>query len=517
MYCDQCGTKLTDGSWICPTCGHELPDSVRALLAKAGVDPISPSLQEPEQPSDEQTRPIDAGHLLDMGQEAIPSAPEPTIAETVPHMVEAPALSDETISLVPVASDTASSVEPDKTEEQLEAKSSPRPRRRGCGWAMIAGMLAGCALLIMISVGGLAVYQGLQERTRLNRAAATEHYQRGLEQFAASNFDLAKAELELAVALDPANRDAEAKLIEINLLLGQLPTPTSAVRRQTALLLFNESRELYNMGDWEGAIAKLEQVRSLDAEYEPDKVTELLFESSVKAGQKLASESRMEEAIRYFDRALALRPSDVTVRDQKRYASLYLAGTGYWGANWQGAIDTFTALYQLQPNYLDTKQRLFDAYVEFGDYLVSKSQWCKARDQYNGALSYSVNAEVVVKRESAEQQCIQGSLPTATPPPSGAFVGRLLTVEEVGSPSAMMIRGYVKNAQGQPVPNVRVGLSVFDWNAAPALTNGDGLFAFDGLGNPVTYTVTLLDLTSVPFPVKADWSKLTWVELQAQP
>ena len=165
----------------------------------------------------------------------------------------------------------------------------------------------------------------------------------------------------------------------------------------------------------------------------------------------------------------------------------------------------------------DRITRLFDAYVEFGDYLVSKGQWCKARDQYNGALSYSVNAEVVTKRESTEQQCIQGTLPTATPPPSGVFVGKMLRVEDVGSSSAMMIRGYVKNAQGQPLPDIRVGLSAFDWNAPPALTTSEGLFSFDGLANPVTYTVTLLELASVPLPVKADWSKLVWVELQAQP
>ena len=517
MYCNQCGTRLPDGSWICPQCGHELPESVRALLVKANGSAAQPASQETALRAQERTQSVGDQQLLVPTEEA--RVPEPLLAAAPAGQTPAqvPAPSDATSDGTAAGLDSTVSVETESTEGRLRGESASRARRRGCGWAMISGMLAGCALLIMLSVGALAVYQGLQERTRLNRAAATEHYQRGVEQFAAGNYELARAELEMAVALDPANRDAEAKLIEINLLVGQLPTPTSAVRRQTALLLYNEARELYNQGDWEGTVAKLEQVQSLDATYESDRVTELLFESTYKAGLKLVGESRMEEAIRHFNRALALRPSDVTVRDQKRFASLYLAATSYWGANWQGAIDTFTALYQLQPNYLDTKQRLFRAYVEFGDYLASKEQWCKARDQYNGALSYSVNAEVITKREGAELQCTQGTLPTATPAPSGAFVGRLLTVEDVGSVGAMMIRGYVKDAQGQPVANVRVGLSAFDWNASPAVTNDQGLFAFDGLGNPVTYTVTLLDLASVPLPVKAEWSKLVWVELQAQP
>lgn len=515
MYCNQCGTKLADGGWICPECGHELPESVRALIDRAGIERNPSSVDESAQQSEAQ---IPLGQMLEPSipeTGPVPPAAVPDGGEIAQRGLMVPESPDQQEAHAPVARDAAPSAEPADAIEHSRGRS--RPRRRGCGWAMIAGMLAGCALLTMLSVGGLAVYQGLQERTRLNRAAAAEHYQRGLEHFTASNYDLARAELELAVALDPTNRDAEAKLIEVNLLVGQLPTPTSAVRRQTALLLYNEARELYNQGDWEGTVAKLEQVQSLDAAYESDIVAELLFESSVKAGQKLVGESRMEEAIRYFDRALALRPADVTVRDQKRFASLYLAGIGYWGANWQGAIDTFTALYQLQPNYLDTKQRLFTAHVEFGDYLASKNQWCNARDQYNGALSYSVSAEIVTKRENAESQCSQSALPTATPAPSGTFVGQLLRVEDVGFASAMMIRGYVKDSQGRPVVNTRVGLTAFDWTASPALTNEEGLFAFDGLGNPVTYTVTLLDLSSVPLPVKADWSKLSWVQFQAQP
>ncbi len=81
----------------------------------------------------------------------------------------------------------------------------------------------------------------------------------------------------------------------------------------------------------------------------------------------------------------------------------------------------------------------------------------------------------------------------------------------------MMIRGHVLDAEGNPVGGVQVGLSAWDWSAPPALTTLDGVFAFDGLGNPVTYSVTLVDVPAVPLPVKTDWSKLVWVEFRAQP
>ncbi|MBM4430635.1 MAG: hypothetical protein FJ026_09870, partial [Chloroflexi bacterium] len=281
-------------------------------------------------------------------------------------------------------------LEPDEdssaTAEEL-AVATPVARASGCGWAMIAGMIAACALLLISALAFVGIYQGIQERNRLNRAAALEHYQKGVEQLAAENYELARAEFELALQLDPKNRDAANKLSEVNAALTSRPTPTSAVRYQTAALLYNEARELYNRGDWEGVIAKLEQVRALEPDYEREPVTVLLVEAYYKAALRLVGEDRMEEAIRYFDQALELRPGETAIREQKRLASLYLAGLGYWGANWQGAIDSLSVLYGLKPDYKDVRQRLYDAYVAYAESLASKGDWCAARDRYDNALA----------------------------------------------------------------------------------------------------------------------------------
>jgi len=475
MYCNQCGTKVDDSAIVCPRCGYKLPLS-------QGLGPV-PAPGEPA----EETVP------LREEPEAVAMAEEPETTEAIP-LAEEPVL----------------------PAEDVEGPESSRPTR-GCGWAMVAGMLAGCAILLIVGIGLLAVYQGLQERTRLNRAAALDHYQKGLEQVAAENYELARAEFELALQLDPKNLDAETQLAEVNSLLSLQPTPTSIVRLQTAMLLYNEANDLYNKGDWEGVIVKLEQVQTLEPEYEQEQVAILLVEAYYKAGLRLVSENRLEEAIRYFDLALQLRPGEQAIRDEKRFASLYAAGLGYWGANWQGAIDTFHALYQLKPDYKDTRQRLCDAYVAHGDYLYEEKHWCAARDQYNSALAMNSSDELRAKRDDAARRCTIASLPTATPLPSGTFVGQLVRVEDVGSQTAMIIRGHVLDAQGKPVADVRVGLSAGGWSASPATTNAEGLFGFDGLGNPATYTVTLLDVPVVALSVKTDWSKLVWVEFRRQP
>jgi tetratricopeptide (TPR) repeat protein len=370
MYCNQCGTPVDDQATVCPKCGYELPPNFEPPAESA------PLYQEPEA----------------------------LLAEDATQPVE------------PV--DESAMLYPASTEGAPEA---PEPKRpiRGCGWAMLAGMLAGCAILLIVGLGLVAVYQGLQERTRLNRAAATEHYHKGLEQLSAENYELARAEFELALRLDPKNLDAETKLAEVNAALSALPTPTSAVRYQTAMLLYNEARDLYNRGDWAGAVDKLEQVQVMEPQYEPDQVISLLVDACYKAGLLLVSENRMEEAIRYFDSALQLRPGEQAIRDEKRFASLYVAGLGYWGANWQGAIDTFNALYQLKPDYKDTYRRLHDAYVAYGDSLVANKEWCSARDQYDRALALIGSDELKAKREDAAMQCTLASQPTSTPPSSG--------------------------------------------------------------------------------------------------
>ncbi len=414
------------------------------------------------------------------------------------------------------AADVEPPVEPIYTPAESET-ARPSPRTGGCGWAMIAGMAAGLAILVIVALALLGIYQGVQERTHLNRAAAMEHYQKGLEQLTLQNYELARAEFELTVQLDPKNREAVTKLAEVNALISSQPTATSALSHQTAVLLYNEARELYNQGDWEGVISKLEQVRSLEPEYEREQITNLLVEAYYKAGLGLVEEDRMEEAIRYLDRALELRPAEQVAREQKRWASLYLAGLGYWGADWQGAIESFSVLYQLKPDYKDTRQRLYDAYVAYADTLYEDGDWCAARDHYDSALAMTFSEVLKARREEAAQHCAFAPGPTGTPPPSGTFVGRLVGLEDVGQEEAMMIRGHILDAEGNPMPGVQVGLSAWDWSAPPALTNAAGIFAFDGLGNPLTYTVTLIDLPHVSLPVKADWSKLVWVEFRPQP
>ncbi len=401
---------------------------------------------------------------------------------------------------------------PELPAEEPAAQSTTK---RGCSWAMGAGMVAGVAILVMIVIAGLAIWQGYQERARINRSAAADHYQKGLEYLNRQAYDLARAEFEIVLQLNPAHKEAATKLAEAQAHGNAQPTP-SPQKQQDIVLLYNEARQAYNDGDWATVLAKLQQVQNLDPNYDKETVTTLLAEAYYKSGLELVEQNRMEEAVRFFNRSEELRPGNPDVYEQKRLASLYLAGMNYWGANWLGVIENLSVLHELRPDYKDVQSKLQEAHIAYADILLVKGEWCTARDHYASAVAIRPRDDIEAKRRTASDYCAAAPASTGTPAPSGTFVGRLVRVEHVGQ-HAMMIRGTILDEMGKPMPGVRVGLSAWDWKAPPATANENGVFAFDGLGNPVTYTVTIEGMATVPLQVKTDWDKLVWVEFRRQP
>ena len=100
--------------------------------------------------------------------------------------------------------------------------------------------------------------------------------------------------------------------------------------------------------------------------------------------------------------------------------------------------------------------------------------------------------------------------PGPTKAPLGTFVGSVVEQTAI-DPGKMFIRGHVLDKGDRGVQGTRVQIQAWDWKTM-AVTDGNGQFAFDGLGNPVTYTLTLLDLLSLPFDVAGEWGKIKWVQ-----
>jgi len=296
------------------------------------------------------------------------------------------------------------------------------------------------ALLLIVGFGGLLLAgllgarQGLELRQAQRATAVAEHFQQGLRYLGSGQRTLAKAEFARVLELEPDHQAALVHLRELEekgMSVGaptatplptptpqSTPTPSSATSPTSALdELLADARQLFEQQRWEEAALRLEQLRALAPDYEPQTVTGLLFQAYYRRGLQLVQGDHLEAALRSFDRALTLRPDDVEVREQRELAALYVAGIGTWGADWQRTIATFTELFNRRPDYRDAQQRLFDAYREYGEALAHKEQWCAAAEQYGGALAVRDDPEVARLWEEAEYLC-RTATPTPTPTPS---------------------------------------------------------------------------------------------------
>jgi TolB protein len=285
----------------------------------------------------------------------------------------------------------------------LEDALKRRGRLLGCAWAVAIALVA---CLILAGIGAIGIRDGLRERARLNQEAAFEHYSLGLTHLEKGELELAIGEFELALRLYPDYREAEEKLAEARDALKALATPAFDALEKAAAMLFEQALFLYEEGKWEEAAFKLEELRSFAPLYEKKRVEEMLFSALFKRGKELVEEERLEEALRFFDRALELRPEEKEASIQRKLAALYLTALSYWGADWEKTIVNFSALHNIDPSYKDVSRRLHDAYVNYGDLLAEKEEWCLAEEQYALALEVEFEREIEEKRVNANYLCL---------------------------------------------------------------------------------------------------------------
>ena len=266
-------------------------------------------------------------------------------------------------------------------------------------------------LVVILVIGALGIYHGLQKRDRLTQETAEEHCAAGLAHLENGEYELAVAELELTLRLVPDYQEAEEKLSEAKAKLEAQATPTAEIQKQVTADLFSQAQTFYDEGKWDDVVLTLERLRTLDPDYESEAVEELLFATYYDQGLELINEGRLEEALRYLDKALELKPAQEDVLKQRKLAALYLTAISYWGADWDKAITNFSELYSIEPEYIDVKQRLYEACVNKGDLYADQDEWCSAEDQYALALEIKSDQAGEKKRIAANRLCL-GVTPT---------------------------------------------------------------------------------------------------------
>jgi len=297
----------------------------------------------------------------------------------------------------------------------------------------------GFLVVLVLSVGAGAYFgvrRGEQERVRRLEQEAERHYQTGLQRLDEGNYELAEAEFEYVLQIDPGHTQAEQGLAQVEEELKADPTPTKKPEEPITEALYREAQSHYEAEKWQEAAATLTSLRQIDPTYEAEQVEGMLFESRYRAGMALLEEGDFELGIFYLDRAVALRPLDEEASAERRLAKQYVEALSYWGADWDACIAQFEELYRTAPEYRDVFQRLYQAHVRYAQAWKSQGEMCPAVEQYDQALRLLNSANVEEERARAAEICrnatptpvptIEGSRPlTKTTLPPGFNAGRL--------------------------------------------------------------------------------------------
>ena len=350
---------------ICKNCGEELQDSTMLICPHCGQDPA--------------------------GEPAVES-------EDVPLPVPFPR---------------------EQPKPVVQSRPQPAPEGRsvirgmsGCAWGVVLLTLIACVSVAFVAAGLGGIYQGLKERDSANQALAYEHYSRGMVHLEAGEIELAEAEFEQAIRVSPStSMDAYEELKQIRAQRRVQPTPTSAVVQQAGDDIMTQARVEYDTGNWEEAIVKLEQVQSLDVDFETDTVENMLHTAYMKYGKQLLDDERPEEARRSFGGALEIRPGDADAAREKGLVADYLTAASYLGADWEEAIRAFTDLYRRDKDYLDVGRKLRDAHQSYGEILAEEEDWCGAATQYAKSLALEMDDEVKEAYDETGSKCETGPPP----------------------------------------------------------------------------------------------------------
>lgn len=372
---------------------------------------------------------------------------------------------------------------------------------RGSSWIVLLLFFAllFCVASSVLVPGGLGFLAGYGQLEDQNYEMAVQHFQRGLGYLAENYPELAYTEFEIAIRFYPAYEPAREKLREMQNTAAVERTPGAPEEDRVAASLFEEARGLANTKDWDTAIIRLEQLRTLNPDYHPQEVADLLYRVYVEGGKAAVAVRQIELARERFDAALYIQNNDAQVARQRDLAILYLDAQRAVGYDWPTAIGKFQQLYQQDPNYDDVRQRLADAYTQYGDLAAKQGAWCLAVREYDGALGVQKDAQVTSKRMQAMSLCRQAIsvTPTAIPAVVGTetYVARI--TRDLSKPcntGTGDVSGTVRDAFLQPLAGIPVAYYADGINRITTRTNANGQYQFTWGTDPGLFHVIILSL-----------------------
>ena len=291
---------------------------------------------------------------------------------------------------------------------------------------------SGCVILllfilffVLVSGGVLwGGYEGLQERIVRTQAEIEGHYQQALEHVEADRIDLAIAELELTLSLDPTHNEARETLAQLKENQAQIlaaseetASPTGQPTLDRTDDLFAEAKAQTLQGNWAEAIELLTEIRQDAPGYKIDEISEALYNANYEYGLRLISEGKFSEAVAAFDEALVEKPDDPIVTAEWEKVTLYLSLASSEGPDYENNIIILNRIYEADADFADVTSLLFNTYKEYADYLSNQKEWCAALPRYQEAnqIRSSQQMEALVRQADVECERAKQALLAPTP------------------------------------------------------------------------------------------------------
>ena len=296
--------------------------------------------------------------------------------------------------------------------------------------SIVLGLLL--ILLLAIAGGGIGYFNGIQQRiSQENEEVITQaaiHYQYGIQELDAGNYELARTQFEYVLQIYPEFPGVKEKYTEVMVKLAGASVPTAQVNQPTptvdtrgAEALFNQVVQEVQTQQWSLAIQSLEALRNKDHTYRTVEVDGMYYTAlRYRAVELIVNEGNLEEGLYFLALLEKYAPLD---RDAVNYASLarlYIAGASFWDIDWPQVVNYFGQLAAASPYLHDVNGwTATDRYLKgseyYGDLLASEGKHCEAIQQYQNILSYSANDTVQVKYDQSYIECYP---PTAVPEPT---------------------------------------------------------------------------------------------------
>lgn len=298
-------------------------------------------------------------------------------------------------------------------QSDLDTEGTGR-RRRVLSTTAFFVLIALCVLssaLLIAGVGGVAA--GRKERaiyaTETTAADLGLQYELGLADMQNGNYSLAAQRFTWILQRDPNYPGVAENLAQArqqgNTLNEPSPTVIPTSSAVTIEEKFLEAKQHYDAQDWPVAIARLQDVQSLDPTYRRADVQNMLYTSLQTLGLVYVRGSRLEEGIFLLEQAEEIQPLDNFAAGELLVANLYITAKSYWNLNWQIVIQNLVTIYEVAPDYRDVADRLHAAYAKYGDQMALSGAFCDAVDQYGLALEIIADEDVSASRDKAVEEC----------------------------------------------------------------------------------------------------------------